>query len=218
MPFSETEKFLRYSFRNKKNLEMALLHSSAGGSDFERMEFLGDRVLSLSVSTMLYRKYPSETEGDLAKRHAFLVSGDMIAKVMDGLNLFHVVKFDRCVREKHFESIKIDVCEAIFAAIFLDTGFNEALSVISLLWSPFITEDSKPPVDPKTFLQEYLQSIKKALPEYKVIGHDGPSHAPVFTIQLAIKEDGRVFVADGLSKQEAEKNAAFQALRFFKKV
>lgn len=207
------EKQLNYSFSDAALLKGALLHTSSGGSSFQRLEFLGDRVLGCAISHLLYEKYPLENEGHLAKRLADLVQTRTLQKVAENLKLSQFLKFEGPV--SYSQNVLADACEAILGAIYLDGGFIQAKEVIARLWAPILHAQELPPIDPKSELQEYLQANGKSLPTYEVTSQEGPSHSPLFTIRL-VTEDKLVFFAHGSSKKEAEQKAAAKALAFFR--
>ena len=205
---------LTYYFSNIEFLKNALLHSSLGGKYFERLEFLGDRVLGLVIAHWLYKSYLIDSEGSLAKRYALLVSRPILYQIAISIQLKMFIRVDRCVTRTHLKSILPDAMEAVLGAIYLDGNLTAAEHVIKKLWKSFISLNVSPPIDTKTQLQEHLQSLQKPLPTYIVIKQDGPHHSPCFEIQLEIEGEPS-FTAKGPSKQEAEKKAAEKALKFF---
>lgn len=205
------EKKLGYSFQDKKLLQEALSHPSIGGRSFQRLEFLGDRILGLVVAWWLYRHFPHEAEGILAKRLAYMVKRETLTQVARDLNLSLSVTFEGS--SSYQSRVMGDTCEALIAAIYLDGGLTAATAVIERLWTGFLSQ-SPPPIDAKSALQEYLQSKKKGLPLYKDMSQKGPSHCPVFQIELSIT-DGGTFVGEGKSKRQAEQHAAQKALSHY---
>lgn len=202
---------LGYFFEREDLLTLALTHSSAQDSDadYERLEFLGDRVLGLISAEILYAKFPNEPEGDLSRRHTALVRGETLARAARGLNLGEHLILSAAERQSggaDNDNILSDVMEAIIGAMYLDGGLESARSMLT----PFINADleamAAPPRDPKTALQEYSQSLKHGLPEYTVLSRTGPDHAPVFVIRVAIP--GHAATGEGNSKRAAEKAAA----------
>ena len=146
-------KTLKYDFKDKSLLDLALTQSGANSEhNNERLEFVGDRVLGLTVAKMLYDMFPGEPEGDLARRHAMLVSTETLASVATQLGL------DKLVRHGHMTGGRImhvlaDAMEAVFGAIFIDGGWAAAQQVINDLWQPLAQADVSAPKDPKTALQ-----------------------------------------------------------------
>lgn len=209
---------LDYVFKNQQLLTQALTHASAVNGaqhSYERMEFLGDRVLGLVVTHMLYHSFPDETEGDLAKRLAFLGSAPLLAEVALNLELDHYVT---SALATHFskvekkESILADVCEALIAALYIDGGLDVAWRFVESHWRPLLERNPTPPRDPKSQLQEWLQEHLRLLPYYKLVEKKGPDHNPVFKVKLTIDPFGTV-TGEGSSMRKAEKNAASEMLK-----
>jgi len=174
----------------------------------ERLEFLGDRVLSLATADLLLRHFPQEREGELARRHNALVSAGTLAEVAEALGLGAHVVLGASEKGKDIQpAILADAFEALLGAIFLDAGFEVAAGVIERLFSDRLTSQRTAPRDPKTELQEWAQARRLPLPEYREVGREGPVHAPVFVVDVAVKghepAQGR-----GGSKREAERLAA----------
>jgi ribonuclease III len=195
---------IHYTFKNKSLLKEALSHPRTGGREFERLEFLGDRVLGLVIADLLVQKHPQENEGDLAKRLSVLVSRPCLLKVAEKLGL----------STHHYPAVKMktDTIEAILGAIYLDGGLDSAFRMVSLLWADFLDAQTSPPQDAKTHLQEILQADKKELPCYRVIASEGPVHMPLFWMCLKLPT-GQCVYASGKSKREAEQSAAERALQ-----
>lgn len=201
-----------YDFSNFTLLEQALTHSSTGAAhNYERLEFLGDRVLGLVVSEILFEKFPGEAEGDLAKRLASLVQGSwlalMAAKIDMGAALI-LSDAERAAGGDENDHILADAMEALIGAIYLDSGsLAPCRAFIETLWGDAFLTLQKPPQHPKTALQEWLQAKGLPLPHYKIVGQSGPDHAPVFAVELKIPGYDAAR-AEGRSRQEAEKEAA----------
>jgi ribonuclease III len=209
---------LNYTFNNRQLLAQALTHASAvdrAHHSYERMEFLGDRVLGFVIAQMLYHTFPRETEGDLAQRLAFLVSSPLLAEVASNLNLDQhvtsalVTHFSKVEKK---ESILADVCEALIAALYLDGGLDVTRRFVEAHWRPLLERNLKPPRDPKSELQEWLQEHSQTLPRYRLVEKKGPDHNPVFKVELTIDPFGTV-VGQGYSVRKAEKEAAIEMLR-----
>lgn len=207
----QLEKDLGYSFTDKNLARAALTHSSVGGvEDYERLEFLGDRVLGLIVAEILYERFPGEAEGDLAKRLAALVQGELLAEIAGGIHIGDYVGFSQAERGAggaQNENILADVLEALIGAIYLDTGFAPCRVLVEKLWEGRFQGMKTPPSHPKTTVQEWAQGRGLALPLYKIAGQSGPDHAPVFKVELSV-EGFEPVVAEGRSRQVAEKEAA----------
>ena len=220
LPLEQLEQRIGHSFSDKALINAALTHSSTGQShNYERLEFLGDRVLGLVVAQSLYQKFPGENEGDLAKRLAALVQGSLLAKIAAKINLGAHIYFsdaERVAGGADNDHILADVFEAMIGALYLDAGFDACFKLIrDLLEDDFYTM-KKPPLHPKTALQEWAQGAGLSLPVYEITGQSGPDHAPVFEVSLTIQGYAGV-VAQGNSRQAAEKVAAELMLENLKK-
>ncbi|PZQ45872.1 MAG: ribonuclease III [Micavibrio aeruginosavorus] len=209
------EERLGYRFKNRAFMEQALTHSSRSGqANNERIEFLGDRVLNLVMAESLFRKFPDENEGSLAKRHSALVQGRMLAIIGAILDLSHFVNLSESERLSggaENENIISDAMEALLGAIFLDGGLEPAREVILRLWGDNITTLTEAHQDPKTELQEWVQARGLPLPEYEIVDRSGPDHAPTFAVEVRVRDYDPV-VAEGPSRRQAEKTAARQML------
>lgn len=207
-----------YRFRDTVYLERALIHASAHslsqGKDYERLEFLGDRVVNLIVADLLFRHFSDEKEGALAKRHTALVRTETLAELARELRLNdHVMLSDaeRRAGGAENDNILADLMEAVTASVYLDGGFATAEDFIERCLGSRLFDMAEPPRDPKTTLQEWSQARDLGLPVYTVVGQSGPDHAPVFTIEVEI--DGYDAVqAASTSKKRAEKEAALAML------
>ena len=204
---------LGHRFADPGLLQDALTHSSrvAGrGRSYERLEFLGDRVLGVVVAEMLYRRFPKEPEGALAKRHAALVRRESLALAAAELEVAALVRLSPGEEEsggRENPAILADVCEALFGALYLDGGLKAARRVIEPLWTPLREADLRPPQDNKTALQEWAQGRGLPLPDYVEVGREGPAHEPVFTVEVRI-EGCTPARGSGRSKRVAEQAAA----------
>lgn len=213
---------LGHSFKDPAALEEALTHRSATerqrvDAGFrhgnERLEFLGDRVLSLVVADMLLAQFPDESEGELARRHAALVRAGALAAVAREIELgsdLILGESEDATGGRDKPAILADACEAVIGALYIDSGLAAARGFIERLWQPLISGSPKPPRDPKTELQEWAQGRGLPLPAYREVGREGPAHAPKFVIEVAVKGHAAVRGAGG-NKREAERIAA-QAL------
>jgi len=219
---------LGHSFADPSLLRQALTHpslSSAKGrgakgeaSAYERLEFLGDRVLGLVIAHWLFGLYPDAKEGELAKRHAALVSRDALTLIAEkfGLGAYLLLAHgeDAHAPRKNLAALS-DAMEGLIGALFLDGGLDPASRFIHEYWKDDIGVAAAP-ADPKTSLQEYAQSKGLPLPVYKVLEHSGPSHAPCFVIECRVS-GLPVARAEGGSKREAEKKVAQVLLEEIKK-
>lgn len=212
------QKIIEHQFSDPSLLEMALTHASASQNkkSYERLEFLGDRVLSLAIAHVLYESYPAEEEGSLAKRHSALVKQDTLEKVaarIDLKNHIRVSSKDTVVTG----SMLSDVIEAILAALYLDGGYSAAERFIKKYWHDYLFQDITPPEDGKSALQEWAQARGLPLPEYKIIEKSGPDHQPTFIVEVCLK-DYPCYNGQGTSKQMAEKQAAQALLRHLRDI
>jgi ribonuclease III len=204
------EKSLAHNFKNKDLLKQALTHASISKNvaSYERMEFLGDRVLSFVIADMLFHAFPNEKEGALAKRHSMLVKQDALEKVALKLNITQHIQFARSAKQSDpSPSVLADVVEALIAALYLDGGFDKADAFIRSHWEHLISASELPPEDPKSSLQEWAQARGLPLPVYKVLERTGPDHNPVFVVEVSVS-DYTPQQAQSTSKQAAQKIAA----------
>ncbi|MEQ9145053.1 MAG: ribonuclease III [Parvibaculaceae bacterium] len=213
-PFKELEGKIGYRFTDRTLAERALTHASTaiaeGSTGYERLEFLGDRVLGLIVADLLYRRFPAENEGDLAVRLNALVRAETCADVARELDLgaaLRMTKGEEKAGAALRGSILADVCEALIAAIYLDGGVEKARGFVETFWEPRLDAMGAPPRDAKTELQEWAQSQKLGLPAYRHIGRSGPDHAPIFEVEVELTGKKPVF-GTGASKRAAEQAAA----------
>ncbi|MGH7048420.1 MAG: ribonuclease III [Stellaceae bacterium] len=214
---------LGHDFARPELLSEALTHPSALAGvrprrdsrnpprrGYDRLEFLGDRVLGLVVADLLWHRFADEPEGLLTRRLAQLVRRETLARVADGLDLGrHLVlsRSEATAGAATNPGILADACEAVIAAIYLDAGFAAAAGFVRRLWQPLIDETPTPPRDPKTALQEWAQARGRPLPVYELVATTGPDHAPRFTI--AVRVAGReAETASAGSKRAAEAGAA----------
>ena len=218
--FEGLELRLGYRFADPARLEQALTHSSmaaAGGdrgSSNERLEFLGDRVLGVVIAHLLFQQFPDENEGALARRHAALVRKEALARVAEDVGLGDHVQFSRGEVEtggRRNSGLLADACEAVIGAIYLDGGLQAAAAFVHGNWQPLVEEDTTPPKDAKTELQEWAQSLGLALPQYRETAREGPPHAPTFSVEVSVSGIAPV-TGMGPSKRAAEQAAADAAL------
>lgn len=218
MSIDQLQKRLGYIFKETIFIERALTHSSAhqssNGVDYERLEFLGDRVVNLIVADLLFKAFPLEKEGALAKRHTALVRTETLADIARVLNLGEFVVLsdaERIAGGAENDNILADITEAITAAIYMDGGFQAAKTFIETIMGDRLHVMKEPPRDPKTALQEWSQAKELGLPIYALIAQDGPDHAPNFTIEVSL-EGMDPQSATSTSKKRAEKEAAQKML------
>jgi len=210
---NDPEARLGHRFADPALLAAALTHPSVGGRDYQRLEFLGDRVLGLVVAGMLYRTFPREAEGALAKRLAALVRRDALAAVAGDLGLGQLVRVSKGEDEaggRENPSLLADALEAVIGAIYLDGGLAPAEAFIRRHWTAPLIAARKPPQDAKTRLQEWAQAAGRPLPVYTLLSDEGPRHAPTFAVEARV-EGLAPARGNGSSKRAAE-TAAAQAL------
>ncbi len=201
---------LGYHFSNPDYLNHALTHASTGEDNYERLEFLGDRVLGLVVAEILYRCFPFEKEGSLARRHSALACTETLAKIGRDLDLPEVViasTAEKAAGGNKQDNLLADCMEAIIGAIFLDKGYIACQEVITALWGDRIYTLSQPPVDSKTALQEWAQARGLPVPTYDIIERSGPDHAPVFRVRVTVQGLDPMDTT-GNSRRTAEKSVA----------
>ena len=207
-------KNIKYSFNDISNLNEALTHSSydknAKIQNYERLEFLGDRVLGLIIASKLYMENINSSEGDLAKKLSYLVCKSTLKKVADQIELGKYVKYSNKIDS--LDSIKANALEALIGAIYLDSNLKKTSKVIIYLWKNCFDNINLAEFDPKSRLQEWCLKYKKKLPEYKLVEKIGPDHQPRFKIKVLI-DNFTYSLADGNSKQVAEINAAEKLLK-----
>lgn len=211
-PLEQLIERLGHRFRDTTLLKTALTHSSAAGRSYERLEFLGDRVLGLIVADLLIQRFPAEPEGALARRHAALVRRETLAEVALELDLGPHLRLARGEADaggRENPAILADVCEAIIAALYLDGGLRAARGFVEPLWTPLLESARRPPQDAKTALQEWAQGRGLPLPIYEIVDRSGPDHEPLFTVAVSV-EGLPVVTARGRSKRLAEQTAAEQ--------
>lgn len=194
--------------------KMALTHSSAQGSNYERLEFLGDRVIGLVIARWLFERFPKEPEGKLSQRFNALVARETCAEVGRELGIPVLICLGKQALEDRAnwsDNVVGDVVEALAGALFIDGGLEAAERFIRVSWAPLIEEQRKAPKHPKSALQELAASKGLANPEYQVVGRSGAHHQPRFTIRVTIPKLGGA-EGEGTSKQDAETAAAAMLL------
>jgi ribonuclease-3 len=210
-----------YRFTDPQLLKDALTHRSMGARNNERLEFLGDSVLSLVVSSRLFELHPDAQEGDLSRMRARLVRGISLADVASTIGLGKQIRLGGGeLKSGGFRraSILADAFEALLGAIFLDGGYPACQRVIIDLFDPLIEDlpDAEELKDPKTRLQEWLQARARPLPEYELQREEGADHAKKFYVTCRIPDDGTGVEASGSSRRQTEQVAATQVLRLLK--
>lgn len=200
-----------YAFKDTALLDAALTHPSvAGKQHYQRLEFMGDRVLGAVIAEALFRAFPQSSEGELAVRYNELVRRETLAAIAGGLGLgAHITMSSGEERSGGREkpAILADVCEALIGALFLDGGLEPARHFIETHWRDRLRTADKAGKDFKTQLQEWAQARGLATPTYRETGCTGPAHAPEFTVEVALGDVYRES-GSGMSKRIAEQEAA----------
>lgn len=209
---------LGHQFGRPELLLRALTHSSIGSvtrPDNQRLEFLGDRVLGLTMAEALFSADRAATEGQLAPRFNALVRKETCADVARQIGLGDVLKLGRSEMMsggRRKEALLGDAMEAVIAAVYVDAGFDAARALVLRLWGSRVDQVEDDARDPKTALQEWAQARGQHPPHYEAISRDGPDHAPVFTIEVRL-ETGETAQAKAGSKRFAEQAAARALLK-----
>ena len=205
----ELQKALNYRFQSVALLEEALTHKSCMKAklDYERLEFLGDRVLGLVISEALFTHFGKDDQGALTKRYHSLVQQEPLAILGQRLSLSKFIRTDRTRQAAERASVISDVVEAIIAAIYLDGGFEAAKSFILDHLDILKTSADDKQANPKSALQEWALARKAALPAYEALSMSGPDHAPQFSVRVSIDGLGAM-EGKGASKKQAERDAA----------
>lgn len=208
---------ISYQFKNESLLEEALTHPSfskkTNGNNYQRLEFLGDAILGLIMAEILIKKYPDANEGELSKRQAHLVSGEVLYQIALKINISDVIKFSEgekaiggAANKRNLEN----AVEALIGAIYLDSNLENAKKFILNNWQKIIDENVDAPQDPVSHLQEIVQGKSKKLPIYTITQIGGNSHQPIF--EAIVRFDDEEYKAQGSSKKEAQRNVAIVAL------
>ena len=193
--------------RDLKLFERALSHSSAGKDSYERLEFLGDRVLGLVIARWLFERFPDEPEGKMSRRYNALVARETCAEVGRELGVQAVVRLGKQAREDgatRSDNVLGDLVEALLGALLLDGGLEPAETLVHKMWAPYLDSQKKAPQHPKSQLQEIAAARGLKTPEYEMISQFGAHHSPTFRVRVAVVGLGEA-EAEGSSKQEAEK-------------
>ena len=224
---SAAQTILDHSFDRPGLLAEALTHRSAahgrrrplrrgerrGVGSNERLEFIGDRVLGLVMAEWLIERFPDEQEGELGPRHAHLVSRKAVAEIAQAIGLSRalaVAPNEARAGVGQLATVLADAMEAVIGALYLDGGLPAARRFVRRAWQPDMDAMVSPPKDPKTALQEWLMARAMALPDYRTVTREGPSHAPLFVIEVA--GAGHVGTGRAGSKRLAEREAAADLL------
>jgi ribonuclease-3 len=211
---SDFAAFLESIFgRKPSNLapfERAVTHASVGKDSYDRLEFLGDRVLGLVVARWLFERFPNEPEGQMSRRYNALVSRETCAEVGRELGIPAQIRLGKQAREdraSESDNVVGDVVESLIGAFFLDAGLDAVQQFIRSAWGPYLDNQKRAPLHPKSALQELAADRSLAPPHYELVGRTGAHHAPTFKVRVSIKGGGEA-EAEGPSKQDAETSAA----------
>ena len=208
---------LEYQFNNQQLLQVALSHRSTGSNNNERLEFLGDAILSFVIAEVLYQQFPMADEGILSRLRASLVKGETLAKLAREIDLGDYLLLGAGEMKSggfRRDSILAGAMEAIIGAVYLDGGEEKSRKLILNIFHDELKSISPDTVvkDPKTRLQEYLQSRKIALPAYTIESVEGSDHDQVFIVNCFIESLGEHLVGKGSNRRKAEQDAAARAL------
>lgn len=207
------EDILGYSFKRKILLTQALtppvLQQRKQGKAFERLEFLGDRILGLVIAEALYVYYPHDEEGKLAKRLSYLTSREFCHVIAERLDLARFIPIS--AEELKGTSILANCIESIIAALYIDGGIIAAQEFIHKYWGETLHTLEELPKDPKTLVQEWAQKRGMGIPEYKEIERSGPDHSPMYILEISL-QNGWVATGEGRNKKYAERDAAQKLL------
>jgi len=220
--FEKLEKTLGYTFNNADLIKQALSHRSCGKKNNERLEFLGDSLLNMMIAEALYQRFPQAMEGQLSRLRANLVRGETLAKVSMGFELGpHLLLGPGEMKSggERRASILADTLEAIIAAIYLDSSFEVCRDRVLAWFSSYLAEVSPDNIvkDPKSTLQEYLQSRQLSLPEYELVETTGKEHKQQFKVACKVDLLTEPVEGMGSSRRRAEQQSAENVLEVLEK-
>lgn len=209
------ENSLQYEFKNKELLRHALRHSSIkiSAMPFERLEFLGDRILGVVIAEYIYRT-TNGNEGEMAKMHSAFVCAESCYEVAIKIGVNNIIKTaGQALRNN--KTVLADAMEAILGAIFTDSKRNYKIveNIVTQLWKPIFRKYKEEDQEPKTQLQEIVQASTNEVPLYTLLSETGPKHHPIFTVSVTAL--GNTIQASGFSKKEAETRAAKEFLKLY---
>ncbi len=215
-----------YKFSNLSLLETAMTHKSVTADknipdnqrNYERLEFLGDRVLNLVVADLLLQEFEDEAEGQIARRYSALINRHQLSEIALSLKIGEYIRLSEAENISGGQdklTILADVVESIIGAIYRDGGLEPAQEFVSRLIKPLLNKNLEPPIDYKTALQEWLQARSNDIPTYTVTNQTGPDHAPEFEISVSVL-DFPPQSASAKNKKAAEKGAAEKMLNWIK--
>ena len=217
MDYTNLEKKIKINFKNKNLLVRSLTHKSFNKeNNYEKLEFLGDRVLGLVIAKKLLEIYPDEKEGILDKKFASLVNKKTCLEIANIIDLKKYILTSnvktKIKRGQIEDKVLADCCEALLGCIYLEKGFIIVEKVILNLWSKHIKKSIVTQIDAKTKLQEFSLKYFKKLPTYKLVSNTGPRHKPIFKVAVKLINT-KFYSALGKSKKDAEQNAAILCLQ-----
>ena len=204
-------------FHDKALLHSALTHKSVGADNYERLEFLGDRVLGAVIADWLYTQFPTEPEGKLTRRFHHLVSREVCARVARSIGIPEVVKLGQQARAdggSNSDNILGDVMEALIGACFVTHGFEACADMVRRLWADMVMGHAGKSKHPKSALQEWAAGNRRKVPEYRLVERSGPDHAARFTVAVSVNGVGEA-EATGSSMRDAETLAAEAFMKRF---
>ena len=213
----DLETMIGHAMTDRDRLELALTHSSSrkgSAVNYERLEFLGDRVLGLVIAELLFKLFPDAKEGDLSVRLNRLVSARICAAVADELELHRFIKTGADVKNltgKRMASVRADAMELLIAAVYLEGGLEAARDFIVANWESRARASDRARRDAKTELQEWAHSRNVETPSYTILDRTGPDHEPHFTVQVLV-QDTEPEIGLGRSRRIAEQEAATRLL------
>jgi ribonuclease-3 len=217
MTLDDLEKSLNYQFNNKSLLQAALTHPSVHNQpdsdkiiDYERLEFLGDSVLSLVITEILILQFPKADEGELAQKRAYLVKSESLVTIAKQLSISQYIMMSKTEERsggRSNDNILENVMESIIGAMYLDGGFQVCKIFISNNWAELINAVQETPIEPKTFVQEWAQDKHLPVPEYIITAKTGTDHNPFFTCKIHVNGFPNC-TGQGQNKKTAEKAAA----------
>ncbi|MFZ5673780.1 MAG: ribonuclease III [Pseudomonadota bacterium] len=217
--FQAIAALLGYTFRNRDLLKAALTHGSGRKGNthttYQRLEFLGDRVLGLVIAEELYVRNPRKAEGALAQNFSLLVRAEACADAARDLGISEHIRVGQKEKAQGMATQTVilgDVMESILGAMYLDGGLEPARALIMRLWEERLSSRSKLVKDAKSFLQEWALAQGKAIPAYRIVSRDGPDHSPHFTIAVTVEGFAEA-IASAQSKRNGEQLAAEAFLR-----
>ena len=208
---------LGYVFKDPSLLTLALTHRSVGHRNNERLEFLGDALLGFAMAEVLFHRFPECDEGQLTRLRAALVKRETLARIARDLELGGCLRLGEGeLKSGGFrrDSILANAVEAIIGAIYLDAGLTACVDRVGKIFAGALGVVSPQSVgkDPKTQLQEHLQSLGLALPAYRTVRLEGEPHAQQFTVECSLPQSSKIFTGHGESRRRAEQAAAASAL------